>query len=113
MVSQGNRSPGRTVGVSDQVSGVPLAQFVAALREEIKSAQVQSDPALPIELDAVTVEFTVLSRREGEGKAGIRFWVVEAGVTGTSASESTQKVTMHLKPLAPGGQGPARIRDEE
>jgi hypothetical protein len=97
----------------DPGEGVPLAQFVAALREEIRSAQADADPGLPIELGPISVEFTVLSRREGEGKAGVRFWVVEAGVAGKLASESTQKVTMQLKPLGPGGVGPARVRDVE
>lgn len=99
--------------MSNGETAVPFADFVDALREEIKEAQQDADPELPIELGQVTVEFTVLTRREGEGKAGIRFWVVDAGVSGKLASESTQKVTMQLTPLGPGGARPARIRDVE
>ena len=40
------------------------------------------DPALPIEVGPITLEFTVTTRREGEGKAGVKFWVVDAGVSG-------------------------------
>ncbi len=47
-------------------------------------------PRLRIEIGAVTVEFTPLTRREGKGKAGIRFWEVEAGASRKVANESTQ-----------------------
>jgi hypothetical protein len=94
----------------NEVQGVPLAQFVAALRTELRAAQHEADPGLPIAVGPVTVEFTVLTKREGEGKAGLRFWVVEAGVTGKVAAESTQKVTLQT-PLDASGTRPARIRD--
>jgi hypothetical protein len=89
-----------------------MVDFVHALRAELKAAQLEADPELPIEVGPVTVEFTVLTRQEGEGKAGLRFWVVDAGISGKLATESTQKVTMQLTPLAPSGR-PARIRDVE
>ncbi|HEY6748799.1 MAG TPA: trypco2 family protein [Mycobacteriales bacterium] len=94
-------------------TGVPLADFVAALREEIKDARREADPEVPIELGPVTVEMTVLTRREGEGRAGLRFWVVEAAATGKLATESTQRLTMELIPRGPGGSGPARVRDRD
>ena len=67
---------------------------------------------MPIEVGPVTVEFTLLTRQEGEGRAGIKFWVVDAGVSATVGRESTQKVTMQLTPLDTAG-GPLRVRDEE
>ena len=97
----------------DRVAGVELADFVAALRDQIRQAQADADPNLPIEVGPITLEFTVTTRREGEGKAGVKFWVVDAEVSGKLANESTQKVTMQLIPRAPDGQGPARIRDRE
>jgi hypothetical protein len=96
------------------VAGVELADFVGALRDQIRQAQADADPNLPIEVGPITLEFTVTTRQEGEGKAGVKFWVVvEAGVSGKLGREATQKVTMQLIPRAPGGQGPARIRDRE
>ena len=99
--------------MAEPTDRIPLADFVSALRSEIKSAQASADPDLPIDLESVTVQFTVLTRKEGEGHAGVRFWVVDAGVSGKLASESTQTVTMQLMPLGPGGEGRARIRDVE
>jgi hypothetical protein len=96
----------------EETEAVPLADFVGALRAELRAAQREADPALPIEVGPVTVEFTVLTRKEGEGRAGVRFWVVDAGVGGQRATESTQKVTLQLTPLDSSGR-PARIRDTE
>jgi hypothetical protein len=99
--------------VPDAVMAVPLADFVNALRSEILAAQADADSRVPIEIGPVTVEFTVLTRKEGEGKAGIRFWVVDAGVGVKIAGESTQKITMQLTPLDPSGTRSARVRDVE
>lgn len=91
---------------------VPLADFLSALRSELKTARAERDPDLQLEVGPVTVEFTVLTRQEGEGKAGIKFWVVDAGVSGKLTGESTQKVTMHLTPLDSTG-GTLRVSDTE
>ncbi len=99
--------------MADEQVGVPLADFVGALRDQLRLARADADPSLPIEVGPVTVEFTVMTRKEGEGRAGVKFWVVDAGVSGKLASESTQKVTLELQPLTPGGTGRARIRDVE
>ena len=77
---------------------IPLADFLTALRGELKAARAERDPDLSLEVGPVTVEFTVLTRQEGEGKAGIRFWVVDAGVSGKLTGEATQKVTLQLTP---------------
>lgn len=98
--------------MSEGTHEVPLADFINALRDQLRQAQQDADPDLPIEVGPVTVEFTVLTRREGEGRAGVRFWVVDAGVGGKGTAESTQKVSMQLMPLNPAG-GRARIRDIE
>ncbi|MGV9865703.1 trypco2 family protein [Rhodococcus koreensis] len=91
---------------------IPFADFVGALREQLKKAYQERDPELPIEVGPVTVEFTLLTRQEGEGKVGIKFWVVDAGVSGKVGKESTQKVTLQLTPLGAGG-GPLRVHDTE
>jgi len=96
----------------DNAQAVPLTDFVGALRAELRAAQLDADPDLPIEVGPVTIEFTVMTHKEGEGRAGIRFWVVDAGVGAKLATESKQKITMQLTPLSSSGR-PARIRDVE
>jgi hypothetical protein len=92
---------------------VPLADFISALRDQLRAAHAERDPAFPIEVGPMSVEFTLLTRREGEGRAGVKFWVVDAGVSGKLAAESTQKVTLQLTPLDPGGGGKLRVSDQE
>jgi hypothetical protein len=99
-------------GVVVKLQPIAFADFVGALREQLKQTRGAADPDLPIEVGPVTVEFTLLTRQEGEGRAGIRFWVVDAGVSGKVGRESTQKVTMQLTPLDAAG-GPLRVRDVE
>lgn len=85
------------------VDPVPLAEFIDALRDELRAAQIRADPLIPIEVGQVTVEFTVAMRRSGGGKAGVRFFVVNVDAEGTLGSERTQKVTMQLRPLSADG----------
>jgi Trypsin-co-occurring domain 2 len=52
----------------------------------------------------VNLEFTLMTHHEGGGKAGIRFYVVEAGASASMANESTQKVTLALTPVTASGE---------
>ncbi|MFD4179867.1 trypco2 family protein [Rhodococcus sp. NPDC058514] len=93
-------------------NAIPLADFLAAFRDQLTIAREGRDPRLPIEVGSVTVEFTLMTRQEAEGKAGIRFWVVDAGVSAGRGTETTQKVTIELTPLDVAG-GPLRVGDVE
>ena len=42
------------------------------------------------------LEFHVAVTKTGEGKAGVKFWVVELGGAGSYAREEIQKVTVTL-----------------
>ena len=84
--------------------GLPLADFIAALRAELRAAALAKDPQLQFNVGPVTIEFTLMTRLEGGGKAGIRFWVVEAGASASVASESTQKMTLALTPVTASGE---------
>ena len=84
--------------------GLPLADFIAALRAELRAAALAKDPELQFNVGPVNVEFMLMTRHEGGGKAGIRFWVVEAGASASVASESTQKVTLTLTPVTATGE---------
>lgn len=99
--------------MADSTNSIPLGEFVAALRSELRNAQQDADPLMPIEVGPVKVELTLLTRKEGEGKAGFKFWVVEAGVTGKLGTESTQRVTIELQPLDKNTGSKARVRDLE
>jgi len=92
-------------------AGLPLADFIGALRAELRTAALGKDPELQFNVGPVTVEFTLMTHHEGGGKAGIRFWVVEAGASATAGKESTQKVTLALTPVTASGE-PWQVADE-
>jgi hypothetical protein len=90
--------------MADEPTGLPLADFIGALRSELRKAALAKDPQLRFNVGPVTIEFTLMTHHEGSGKAGIRFYVVEAGASASVASESTQKVTLALTPVTASGE---------
>ena len=85
--------------------GLPLGDFIGALRAELRTAALAKDPQLQFNVGPVTIEFTLMTHREGSGKAGIRFWGLSRPSSGASAAkESTQKVTLVLTPVTASGE---------
>jgi hypothetical protein len=76
---------------------IGLAEWLQALRAELLTAQREGDGAdLRFRIDAVEVEFEIRTSREGMGKGGVRFWVVEAGADTKLGSELTQRLRLTL-----------------
>ena len=90
--------------MSEASRPVPLAEFVSGLREELRKAQAARDPGLQFAVGPVSVEFNVVTSREGGPEAKVRFWVVEAGGSAKWSKEATQKVSMTLTPVDEHGQ---------
>ena len=97
--------------MANEPAGLPLADFIGALRAELRAAALAKDPELQFNVGPVNVEFTLMTRHEGGDKAGIRFWVLEAGASASVASESTQKMTVALTPVTASGD-PWQVADE-
>lgn len=97
-------------GGGGQARPVPLADFVSGLREELRAAQAAREPGLQFAVGPVSVEFTVVTTREGGPEAKVRFWVVEAGVSAQWSKDATQKVSLTLTPVDEHGQ-PIYITD--
>ena len=90
--------------------GVPLAEFVAGLRAELRAAQRAREPGLEFAVGPVQVDFTVTASREGGPEGKVRFYVFEAGASATWSQETTQKVSLTLTPVGEDGE-PVRISD--
>ena len=88
----------------EQARPVALAEFVSGLREELRAAQAAREPGLQFAVGPVSVEFTVVTAREGGPEAKVRFWVVEAGGSAQWSREATQKVSLTLTPVDERGQ---------
>jgi NTP-dependent ternary system trypsin peptidase co-occuring protein len=90
--------------MSDEAKPVPLADFVSGLREELRAAQAHRDPGLQFAVGPVSVEFTMVTGREGGPEAKVRFWVVEAGGSAKWSKEETQKMSLTLTPVDEHGR---------
>src|SRR5215472_7332096 len=74
-----------------------LAETMEALRAELAQASAAGAAAgFQFPVAGVQLEFHVGVKKTGEGKAGVRFYVVELGGSGSYAREEIQTVTVTL-----------------
>ena len=75
-----------------------MVETIDALRSElavaVKKAQGQE---IQFPIGSVQLEFQIGVTWDAEAKAGIKFWVLELGASGSYANESVQKVTLNLE----------------
>lgn len=90
--------------------GLGLADVVAQLRADLAAAIAQGEnERLRFEVGQVELDLSVTVTRSGTAKAGVRFWVVEAGGEGSVSKESVQRLHLTLQPrdvwAAPASDG--------
>ena len=74
-----------------------LAETMEALRAELaRAAEAGAEAGFQFPVAGVELEFHVAVTKSGEGKAGVKFWVVELGGAGSYAREEIQTVTVKL-----------------
>jgi hypothetical protein len=79
--------------------GIGLAEAVAALRTELAGAVAAAAvEEIQFPVGPVQLEFHVGVTKSAEGKAGLRFWVLELGGGGSRATETVHKLTVTLEP---------------
>ena len=85
--------------------GIPLAEAIEELRAEILSAMTMGANApFQFKLHPIEIELTVTLTRDASARAGIKFWVVDAGAEGKLGQSSTQKLKLTLEPVARDGR---------
>lgn len=85
---------------------IGLAEVVRALRSELDAAMSEGEgegEAIQFQATTIDMEFQIGVTSAAEGKAGVRFWVIELGGSGSHKTESIQKVKLSLKPILAGG----------
>ncbi len=98
----------------EQQEWIGLADAVRALRSELTGAITQAEgERLQFNLESVEMEFLLEVRREAAAEAGIKFWVVNAGVKGGMSRGSTHRVTLALTPKDLRTGSSPQISDEE
>jgi hypothetical protein len=90
---------------------VGLADWIAALRRELQSAQARSaGQPLRFVTGPIEVELEVVSSWDGEGTSDVKFWVVSAAGTVRHGSQSTQRLRLTLTPETDGA--PVSVNDD-
>lgn len=75
---------------------IGLAELIEQVKHELLSTASDQETEIPLlSVDQVELELQVTVRREG--KAGLKFYVVEAG--GSESRDDVQKVKVTLSPL--------------
>jgi hypothetical protein len=89
---------------------IGLAETVEALRAELREAVRAGDDAdIQFPVTGVQVEFQVGVKKSADGRAGLKFWLVELGAGGGYAHESVQKVTVTFGPPVDRDGTPIRV----
>ena len=87
-----------------------LAETVEALRAELaRAAAAGAQAEFQFPVAGVQLEFHVAVTRTGEGRAGVKFWVVELGGAGSYAREEIQTVTVTLGAPVDRSGNPVKI----
>jgi hypothetical protein len=84
---------------------IGLKDAIEVLRKELsESILAAADEELRFEVGQITVEMQLAVERKAEGKAGIKFWVLEFGGKASHGTTQTHKVTIPLKPIGSDGR---------
>lgn len=102
-------------GLTDPL--IELSDFVGALRGELEKARAaalsvgERGSDIRFTVGEVTIEFTIAASREGQGQAGVKFYVLSLGGSVTASTETTQRVSLTLTPTQAGGK-PLEVSDD-
>jgi hypothetical protein len=93
--------------------GVPVAAAIEALRSELEAAlTVAQDKELRFEATAIELTLQAAVTMTGGAHAGVKWWLIDAGVEGSRESATTQTITLSLTPkviTADGTTGPVML----
>jgi len=96
---------------------IGLVETIDALRSELAAAAEKAQgQEIQFPIGSVQLEFQVGVTWDTEARAGVKFWVLELGASGSYANESVQKVTLNLEaPVDAEGRAvkvPRRVRQK-
>lgn len=81
------------------MSGAELVEVISQLRDDLEAVMgVGEGRRVKFELGPVEVTLSVSVTSAGGGKAGVKFWVVEAGVDASVSRGNTQEIKLVLNP---------------
>jgi hypothetical protein len=87
------------------MSGIPLAEVIADLRDELARAMEEGEKHdVRFKPGPIEVELALEVRKEGSGRAGIKFWVVELGGDIKAANVQSHKIKLSRQLVDRAGQ---------
>jgi hypothetical protein len=91
---------------------IPLAEMVAALRQELERAMQEGrDKAVQFALDDIELELNVGISRQAGGQGGVQFWVFTLGASASRTASTTHTIRVALKARTAAGED-IRIKRE-
>ena len=81
---------------------IGIAAAIEQLRAELTETLRQEDQPIQFITADIELELALIVRKEGSGKAGIKWLVVEVGAATKFGSESVHRVTLKLTPMKRG-----------
>ncbi|HEX4953198.1 MAG TPA: trypco2 family protein [Thermoanaerobaculia bacterium] len=85
-------------------SRLELATVVGQLRQALWQAARQGEgQEIRFEVETLELELQVVVTREATANAGLKFWVLEAGIGDKELESRVQRVKLVLKPKGKGG----------
>jgi hypothetical protein len=103
--------------VVDEPLGLGVASALEGLRSELEEAWASSSgKRVRFRVSDVTLTVQTVARREGGASGKVRWYLIEAGVDGRVARESTQTLVLTLTPGLydeTGTPGPLDVHGEE
>ena len=86
--------------------GVPLSEAIESLRSELDQALTAGEgKRVHFAIPEVTLVLTVGMTTEALGKAGVHWWVIDAGGSASYSKEQTQTLTLTLRPQRDNADG--------
>lgn len=85
------------------MEGIELSEMITSLRQELERATEEgAGKDIKFLSGDVELELQVKVSKQGGGKVGVKFWVVNAEANGKISSESIQKIKLKLTPTKNG-----------
>ncbi|MBH0781480.1 trypco2 family protein [Nocardia bovistercoris] len=89
-----------------------LTDVIAAVRAQLSRAVAASaESDIRLQLGDIELEFTVALTSDAKASAGIKLWVLNAGASVASATTTTQRLKIALKPVTSDGTS-VNVSDE-
>jgi hypothetical protein len=81
-----------------------LSDAISAIRSELtKAMKSGADSGLQFRLGPVELEFQLEARKDAGATAGVKFWILSAGVKGDVSAGSAHRIKLVMQPVTPDG----------